>query len=343
MKTNYALVILAFLSSSTIFYDARLYQSRWHAMLIVLSCVYALWVGRKTHYTVGIAFLYTLIPVVFHMYQDAFFLRPIGKHIVDWSVTSATLCLLLVSFAVLQLDNFKWLFRVFGLYCLIDSIVVIGQYLYGIKIPPGLLIEHSMNGCFIAVTIPFLYSMLRGKFWALSVIPIIAIGLSYSTTSLIVFAAVFAALGYRKYKRFTIGILIFVFGFMIYRQGAGLFSSGDRIETIKTICSYIFHHALWLGEGNGVYYGKMPFAIGKNWLHPHSDLIRSIFSYGLAGTALWLAAFCVGLYKTYKDQFLFAAYIGMMAFITFQYPTFRSHDALLCASIFIGAFKIKNG
>lgn len=338
-------LIFLFTASSVFCIHNSNYDSKWTFLLLGLVGYFSWFVGRKTHFILGLGIFYALIQPVLNAYSDI--ALTVGKpyFMTLWARESAAFTLMLFSFMLCSIreKSLYKIIRYMAWYGLADSI-------FSLFYRGGFLLEPSMNACFIAVTFPILW-FTASKYWkTFCILPIVAIILSQSTTATgILGVSLFGVAWFsaRKIAMFFMLVFIVVIGFGYYIQGEWFYRSGDRFEMQKRIVRVYLRSdfkAKVFGYGIGSFYALGPRMIGKSkkeyWLHCHSDLLLLLFNLGIIGVAIFTIAVLIALRKAYADPLLFSALLSGVAFFAIQYPLFKCHDAFLCGLLFIASYRV---
>lgn len=274
-----------------------------------------------------------------------------------WIMTYAALAFTFVAVFLSNLEEsgFEILYMCFGLFCLVDSLVVIGQFfLFGyVDGPPkGILGEPSMDGCMIGLTFPVLLSRLKGWSKVLWIIPVVAIGMKFSTSTVAVFGVGVATFlftvmeGRKKWAYLFLGLAAAVaFGYI--RMGLEFFNDGIRFEDQRVIMEFWSKDpfAVAFGYGLGSLFTmawKIMVASGERseiWMHLHSDFLKIFYETGILGGILSIIPVGVAVKRAWGNQELLPPLAATLFFCLVQYPSFLAIHGFICAAFIIMALK----
>lgn len=196
----------------------------------------------------------------------------------------------------------------------------------------GLLANNSMSGCLSACLIPF--SPIAGTVGAL-------IARQSQPVALL-----FIVLGLRLIRRrrfFKLAVAIaasVVVGSLLSRHA--LFDPHGREQVWADAWSFFCaHDNPFLGAGLGAFYYIGPwltvekYHMGFVWLH--SDWFQILFEEGIVGVIAAFIVFTQALYKSRRNEKLFAALFAYGAFGIANFPLHNPITALLGATLFVAA------
>lgn len=324
------------------------WASKWIIIMMVCVFYYSIYVGMRTHYSFGFAIFYILLkPVIL---SSTIRISPVNDFFaLNWAMAFSSLCIVLFSFILVQIDDYKLLFRCFAFACLANSLMIIGQKLCGFP-GYGFLGEPSLGGCMIGITYPLLLNFKR--VWkVLWVIPIIAISLlPGSTTPWAVMGVGTAIYLWVKYDKCRWALFFFCLVAFValgyFSNGDGFFRDGNRFETQLIGLTWWWNHGdIWLGNGNGSFLADCIRAIGPVkgedafWLHMHSDLLKLLIEQGVIGLIMW--GFCAfyAIKRAWGKPYLMGSLGAVLFFAIVQYPSHWPITAFICSAVFIVALK----
>lgn len=285
-------------------------NKNWGAFLIGAGILIALDVARTSHWTIGAFVAWMLTSAIWYStgtFQALALLACLG----------ALLCLSVHSANLIEI--------LFALLCMVSCVVTLVLTNYGLSGNP------SMNGCLIAITLPFLIRV----FYAVP--PILPIGLAAAailkTDASIPVGALFVSVGAmalstRGIKSALRSMLVILpIGVIAYYlQPTQFFSSTGRFWFWGEIWKWFTDSGkLWLGHGTGALDIILRSKLAtdpeyRTVIWAHNDYLQILFDNGILGLSLFLLAALFTLRQAFKNTAVFAALCAYLATALFNFP-----------------------
>lgn len=292
------------------------WQGKWAVLLFALAASISLQAAKKFHWSVAPALAVTLGSAI---YAGA------------WSFMSheaaySALCLALLYLFFMPLTRRNR--PAVELSLAVISLISIGW----LPIWKGGLIGNpSMNGCLIAITLPFVNLPV--------VYPVGLVGLVYIGQSIplgvaaVMFAAYLIASGTRlRARHFVVAMAV---GLASYAyQYPMLFHSNERFASWEKVLAFWWStNQHWFGLGTGS--GPVVFrqAEGALSLFAHNDYLQMLFENGIVGLVSAVILLVGALVRSFNRPLLFASVCGYAATAFFNYPAHLPVHAFVGAAL----------
>jgi hypothetical protein len=263
--------------------------------------------------------------------------------------------------------------------CIIDGGMVLYQTAKGM--PPatrgGILGNPSISGCFMAFTIPMIWSLIetwpgRRNRWktvcagVAMLLPILALYPATASQPLGVFLCVFVAFMMRAGSRRTellkvavgacaiiIAIAALVFWASSDPRTNPVFNSSGRFAIWDLYIDWwITYGKIWTGQGTGITRVLLPLIQKSHmsspmqptdwWVFAHSDWLQTLFENGIIGAISAVVMYAYALLKSWrKAPWLFASVVGIGAAACFNFPSHWPMTALAGATVLAMTFDRK--
>lgn len=336
----------------------RYWYGPWAVLIAFAILSFAFYVGNRLHWTLV---PFTLSTLLSSLWVYGWF----GNDYTGWAVGDqaalkssslyASLAFVLLLLACVRLKDYtEHLRKLLGVVCLLATIWTLCQFQ---SIPfkrVGFAGNASMNGCLIAVTLPFMLSALLKVRSANVIVPILtclaAIAVSMTSTSVPV-GVLCVVLLTLYLSKFTILLVAFIAAIECSLQGsAAFFSPSDRFSMWRVFMEWWWYATDHLfGAGAGVSTVLLPSiqkARGMNgnfFMWFHSDPLQVLFEQGAIGAVTLFVAFVGVAWKSRRDRALLASVLGFAAASVFNYPTHLAPHALVGISLLAMAYKRTEG
>lgn len=307
-----AAVIASVLFASAFYLPSDFHGSRMMAFygLALLWLLGGVW--EQLHLSVGIALSWAIFSGVrVFAWPDPIY-GPAAANLFDSLSAQAAFAVLIV--ASIQPVGYgrvsRHLAEAFGYLCIIDSILVIAQWIYGAE-PGGLFGNPSMNACVIACTYPIWtrnHHKVENSIEAIGdllgwLLPIFAILVSRSNMAVaaLMTASVAPVIFFRRGNKI---LLLFCWGVTLpilawAFMGAKLGQDSGRFAVWGAALRWWWENVnVWIGSGLGTWFALGPHIqstmLGRTDAHDgflmvlHSDTIQILFEQGIIGLALFV-------------------------------------------------------
>lgn len=286
----------------------------------------------------------------------------------------AFLCFALI-LTLASRKHLRLLCKSFSLLCLVNSVVVIAQYVAGYSQLSGLFGATSMSGCLIAFTYPFLafvseahprewerrYKNMLYLLYILSAItlPVVAIFLTKSSMAIGTLAVVWLVFLWREYNKLGTGLLLFGAILLIAylldptffdQLHKPVFQWGRLRIWILSIHWWLAQdmQTFFVGTGLGstevllphIQYGEGHRGQHEWFLWMHNDWLQLLFEQGIIGLAVYLNAFFFALKASWKNVYLSSALIGVAVCALGNYPARLPVHGFILMAIVVMCFRL---
>lgn len=341
---------------------------KWFLLLGVLFFWIGLDLGERFHWSVAPAFWSTSLgslvaaSIIPNQFSD---LEVTARIFVSHASSTALYSFLAISlFCILALDRVGVLQAIeggFGWVCVTDSLLVCLQKVLGAHTNGGFYGNSSMNGCLIAMTLPFLVRLRMGDRWMAGAVlsALVAVFLSGASQPVGVLCVVMvaAASSFFRGDGAKRGFLIasFACAAVVFLAGAcfvpDFLGSNGRFQVWEAVVRWVLEHhpsagASLFGVGGGSgsalipgiqqEYGISP-DISFPWLH--SDWFEVDVFLGRVGFGAVALMFGYSLRAAWDRPYLFAVLAGFGACAVFNYPTHAPMHALVGMITLLAAFR----
>lgn len=302
-------------------------NTTWAPWLILLAAFAAWEISYRIHYSLGLLYFISLFRSL------------------EFGV-EGSLILTLTAFFFCRLHPKHELKVVSALYavCMMSIMITLGQFVLPFHERKGLSGNGSMNGCLIALLLPFALRRMKDFFSQAAICGLAVLAVFGTLTSIPVgvLALIFLTGGHFYGWGFW-GLLagsccIFGLGFSL--SGGQFISSSGRFEGWQTILDWwkaSDHYWLGLGTGAGTtIFGRQHFAdpnFAQMGLWAHNDFLQILFDNGVIGLVVFILCFIYVLYHSYDRPTLFAANVGYSATAFYNFPLHVPLHALVGASL----------
>ena len=311
---------------------------KWAVLMALGALAYGAWVGRGVHWSAAPFVVSVLLSAVWVIGYS-------GNKYANWDITdqlyikscagyTATAFLLLTTlFALTREKHLRVIECMFAWICFASAAYTLFQAPFSI---PGQRVAFmgnaSMNGCLIAVTLPFLW---KNWNWWVCAVPVYAVFLTGASVPVGVLAIVMLTLTSHRIVGIAVAALAFVSGFAL--QSYDLFSSNGRFLAWKHLWKFFvdenFSRLIGMGTGSGM--ALFPVAQQKAGVTTsffwwaHNDFLQVGLEQGLIGLIALLILVVGVIWKVRNDRVMLAVVLGYCGMAMFNYPARMPLTALL--------------
>lgn len=336
------LVVLFFGIQHTGDYWFNHWLGKWGALMGALTLVYAYSIGKYLHPSVGLLFGICQLSAI-KSFGWTFVAR-------DSAYTAFT-ALMFSSFFICFGDARAVLFRKFlALVCAFSVLLTLSQFSLDSFIRGAFSGNASMNGCLIAITLPFLVQMIERRTAPRNLaigLALLAIFMTNASIPLGAFGAAAFAFAVSKYKNLksllkltAFGAALSVLAFCL--QPDSLLNPTGRFLFWERVFNWWVDSKTWLfgmgmGSADMVYQGLFE-SVARNqddsiirWAH--NDYLDLLFETGIVGVGAAIAATFYTLRASYNRPYLFAAVSAYVFTAFFNYPMHLPFHAFTGATL----------
>ena len=341
------------------YYDPSSYWNgtwfgKWAILLAIIGVLFSQWVGRKVHWSVAPVLLSTTLGALWvFAWRDNRFVgyALVDKISISKSATYALVATLMFVFGFLaaKVRTIRVLGFALGVVCFVGSVVTLFSALDAQRFRGGFFGNPSMNGCLLAITLPFAFDFFKRWYLkALVLVPILAaIILVRASVPIVTLGVVSLAWLYIKgfRKACAIGLLVCLcVGYAI--EGASFASTNGRWEIWEMGLKYWWANANpWFGVGTGVTTVYLPYlqnTLGVqrgNWfMWFHNDWLQILFEQGIVGFSAVLVMFLCALKRAIHNHLIGPALLGYGVCALGNYPLHLPVHAFVGAYLVAAAF-----
>ena len=222
-------------------------------------------------------------------------------------------------------------FRCIGV---VSSAMILFRFSMG-WVPYGVLMQGSMDGCFLVALLPLYFS--RWKELLFAIIAIFAVGQSWPLGCFFAVLGLFCLVR-RRYLLFGAAFaLSIVLGYALV--GDQLFNSSGRVKMWGICMSWWAQSADWMsgmGAGSFRILGVMLSQTIEKFTFLHNDWLQILFEQGIIGVIMTLILYVKGCLRSGESLFLALAAYGLWgcANMPLRYPLAALYGAFLIVSAF---------
>lgn len=343
---NWIITCLLLLDSAFVF-KLNYYASKWPFHLFLISVVLGFRVGKKYHWSAGLAFWALLSNMIFTFawpVNQYFYFDPAAKANLGWDSAYAAFCLI-ATVSVLEGVSFEKLIQLLrcigwvgfanALYVLFETFIMNKEPFYR----GGFFDNASVNACFIAFTYPLLYidRLPKGRTWAelgkgyglllARILCPLAIILTHSNMAILSLTAGMMAYLYRKgwgwKKTLLPPLAMLIVGLCLFPKKFGD-HNGRYYVWQKQFNYYWSHFNPLLGSGGGTFslfaVDIQKPAVVSIFPWCHNDFLQLLFEHGLIGVICFIPfAYFVIRRSFNRSPWLFASIVAYAVSCTGDY------------------------
>lgn len=343
---------------------AEILTIKWTALALIFICYFSWWVYKKSHWSLGLFLLNTLLS---------------GAYICLWEYNQFIPIASFNNIIQMRFEVMQYLFLIIGIFWIcfnidislkikilrgliyltvLNSAFVLSELIYmpGAFYCGGIWGNSSMNACSIAVMYPFILEHRFNKNYYINMLikllPVVAVMLTKSSMAYatlfvvcVIYSLTINKISIKTAKKIIISALISITLIYTFSE-KNLFSSSGRFEiwrfqikkTLPETCNIVTGCGTGtfnvIGKSAQLFSGLLKQKVYKNYKQPlwptmHNEFLQIVFENGIIGGILVITLIMMACIKAWKYPALLTSFLGYITFSLGNWPLHMAYTAFL--------------